>query len=370
MSFINSRWWRSALAVIAASACGGSSPSFDDAGEGFVDTTRFVAACTAYNDACTATHGKDCGTCQYRIRFDRQQCSPSRPCANLVLLWAFMGCEGDQVRGLFDDILATHPGYVAACVQPLYPGELLPTSLGAPERDITVMTELFAALHDDPDTGVWTGENLLMTGCSAGASRYPVVAARYPDDARWLGSAKTAACFSDGVVSVSYQDEYVGEAIGTGGTSCAARHGRIASAYSAASPTAVHSCTASGGGPCACDPAHAPRIYPGDCGDGDCVGFDSIVESTPTGFALAGGVTPGSFAVTSWRLVSEGDGFRTTAQRCDRDVVPEAPFRGLCDAIDGDPNMSCSFVSLPESPHCGQYMQDLGAICVDWFESL
>jgi hypothetical protein len=197
-----------------------------------------------------------------------------------------------------------------------------------------------------------------------------VVAARYPDDAQWLGSAKNGVCFSDGVVSIDYQDTFIGEAIGTGGMSCGGRHQRIATAYTVGDPVVGHACSTSPQGQCACDPGHAFRAYPGDCADGDCVAFDSIVTATPTGFALASGVTPDRFAVPSWRLVSEGDSFRTTAERCERDIVPEAPFRALCDVIDADPAETCSFVSLPDAAHCSAYWEDIGAICVDWFEAL
>lgn len=267
-----------------------------------------------------------------------------------------------------DQIRVGHPDYVTACVQPLYPGELLPSSIGAPERDVAVMSALTAALRTGADTGAWTGERLLMAGCSAGASRYPVVAARYPDDAQWLGTRTTAACFSDGVIDVAYQDRFVGEA--AGGASCAMRHDRIARGYTVASPTAGHACAGSPGGQCACDPAHASRSFPGDCGDGDCVAFDSIVGDGPGGLALAPGVVPGDFAVRSWKLVGEGDRFRATAQRCERDVVGEAPMAALCTALDADPDRTCTFLSLPDSQHCGTFMRDLGTICVDWFETL
>jgi hypothetical protein len=370
-------WTWLALAV----ACGDAGPARPldaavavaaaaDAAAGVVDTTVFMPSCVAHNHACTASSGAHCGECQYRIRFDGARCSPAQPCDDLFLWWAFMGCDGAPVAGLLDGIRATHPTYVTACVQPMYPGEMLPTSLGAPERDDAVMTALLTALRSGADTGAWSGKNLLMGGCSAGASRYPVVAARYPDDAQWLGTGKTAACFSDGVVSIDTQDDFIGAVLATGGTSCGARHARIASAYTVASPTASHACTASPQGQCACDPGHAARLYPGDCADGDCVPFDSIVRASPAGPTLAADVSAAAFAVRDWRLVAEGEDFRTTASRCDRDIVPEAPFRALCDAVDADPARTCSFVSRPAAGHCTDYLRDIGPLCVDWFDAL
>jgi hypothetical protein len=203
-----------------------------------------------------------------------------------------------------------------------------------------------------------------------GASRYPVVAARYPDDAQWLGTHKTAACMSDGVVSVKYQDAFVGEAIGTGGMSCAGRHARIARAYTVEAPSATHACTASPQGQCACDGAHASRAYPGACADGDCVAFDTIVEPSTAGFRLAPGLGPDDFAIRHWRWFVEGSAFRETTQRCDCDVAPEEPIRGLCDELAASGTHTCELVARPNTPHCGTFAQDLGASCLDWFEAL
>jgi hypothetical protein len=65
------------------------------------------------------------------------------------------------------------------------------------------------------DLGVWSGANLLHGGCSMGATRYPVVAARYPADASWLGTGKNGVCMSDGVVDLRAQDAFVGAGTGT-----------------------------------------------------------------------------------------------------------------------------------------------------------
>lgn len=339
------------------------------------DTLRYLAECAQLNHACDASRdaGAHCGQCQYRVRYDPQQCTRAKPCDRLFLLWAAMGCDGDRVRDGLDAVLDAHPGYVAACAQPLYPGEMLPTTLGAPERENLLMDELFTALKSGAETGVWSGKQLLMAGCSAGGSRYPVVAARYPDEVRWLASEKNAACFSDGVVSIPFQDKFIGQGMGSGadgGTQCAARHGRIARGYTTASPGTGHSCAVSPAGQCACDPSHAFVSYPGDCGGSDCVSFDSIVEETSAGFAFSPGVGADSFAVRNWKLVSEGDAFRNTPQRCVADVVPEAPFKGLCAAIDADPNHRCDFVSVPNATHCSDFDRNLGKHCVEWFEAL
>jgi hypothetical protein len=100
------------------------------------------------------------------------------------------------------------------------------------------------------------------------------------------------------------------------------------------------------------------------------VAFESIVSPSASGFVFAPGVTAADFAVPSWRLISEGDSFRETSDRCDLDVVPQAPFEGLCELIDADPGRTCSFVSRPDAPHCSAYLSEFRTLCVDWFEGL
>lgn len=340
-----------------------------DAPVGVVDVVKSLDSCRAFNHRCTATDDLTCGQCQYRIRFDGERCSPEAPCDDLVLFWAFMVCDGPKMQELLDRLRKDHPRFVTACVQPLYPGEMLPLSLGAPERENEVVSALFSALRSGP-TGVWTGKNLLMTGCSHGASRYPVVAARYPDDGKWMGTQKTAACMSEGGVSIPLQDQFIGQMLGSGGPSCPFRHRRMIEAYTSSTVTAAHACSASPGGQCACDPAHASLPYPGDCADGDCVAFDSIVRLSGSEFVLSDGVTPADFAIKDWRLVSEGSSFRDTPQRCERDVVPEGPYKALCSALAAAPGHSCSFVSFPDADHCSTYLQDIGPLCADWFSTL
>ncbi|MBI5494862.1 MAG: beta-lactamase family protein [Deltaproteobacteria bacterium] len=353
----------------AAGATSSSASSGASGQSGIIDTVVSLDACKQLSHRCQAGDPASCGTCQYRVRYNAQACSASQPCDNLLLYWSFMVCDGASVQGMLDGVLAAHPNYITACVQPLYPGEMMPVSLGAPGREAQVVGALFSALKDAPNA-VWTGKNLLHAGCSYAASRYPVVAARYPDDAQWLGSMKSAACFSDGVVSVTYQDSYVGQGIAAGGAQCQERHDRIAEAYTVLAPTTGHACSASPQAQCACDPNHAVRSYPNDCGGGDCALFDSIVRPAGTGFSLAPGVTAGSFAVPNWRIISEGDSFRTTSDRCARDVVPEAPFKTLCDSLEADAARTCSFVARPTAAHCTDFLQNIGALCVDWFDAL
>jgi hypothetical protein len=277
------------------------------------------------------------------------------------------GCESIEI---LSPVIASHPDVATVCVQPNYPGEGLPITLGAPSRDALVTSHVLDLLRTDPKLGIWTGDNLLLTGCSDGATRYPAVAARYNDDSKWLGSQKTAACLSDGVVSLPYQDRFVGEKIGLG-PSCATRHARMVAHYTREQPTPGHSCAGSPNQQCACDPDHATIDSPGDCSEGDCVAFDSIIrKDSQSKLVFAPGVTPEDFAVTHWRIISEGDNWAETDDRCEKDVVPEAPFRAFCEAIDSGESHDCSFVSVPDEPHCSFYAQQLTKVCVEWFKGI
>ncbi len=338
---------------------------------GLVDTQPIlIESCTSLPSACDQNSGPDCGKCQYRVMHDAH-CSKARPCDNLLLYWANFGCQDEGFARAMTRLVAASPDFIVACVQPLLPGEILPVTLGAPERDQAVVPQVLARLRDANDLGVWTGKNLLMGGCSAGASRYPVVAARYSEDDNWLGTDKNAACMSDGVVDIVAQDRFVGEGVRLGGQSCAGRHGRIVSAYTLDTPMPGHRCESSPGAQCACDAAHTFRSHPGDCGDGDCVIFDSIVGQNQSGtYGFSAGVSPQDFAIDSWRLISEGSDWESERERCEQDVVPEGPYRALCGLIDAAPNHRCEHVSQPSAGHCAYYNANLKTACLDWFRDL
>ncbi len=374
------RWGTLVSAALAACSGGGDgprdattdAPALDvDAGPTIVDTAAVhLDDCRAFNRRCEGAAATDpqCGTCQYRARYRGDVCTAAAPCDDLFLYWSAYDCNTPGLIDATTALLAAYPRTIILCAQPIYPGEILPTSLGAPERDDRVVTAALTRLRPGGDLAAWSGANVLMGGCSMGATRYPVVAARYPEEGGWLGTGKNAVCMSDGVIDIGAQDAFVGA--GTG-PSCASRHGRIAHAYTRAVPTSAHACSDSDAGQCACDPAHAALAYPGDCADGDCVEFDTIVARDSAGPRFAPGVTAASFAVPHWKLVTEGDRWQDDlASRCERDVVPAGPFTELCALLDADPAHDCTVANVPDTPHCAYYNMHLGEVCLDWFAAL
>jgi hypothetical protein len=335
-----------------------------DANTSLDDRVAYLESCQALPHDCAARDlGPRCGQCQYRTMIDTTQCTRESPCDRLFLLWAAMDCASEEAGNTMRAV-ASRPGWVAACAQPLFPGEMLPTTLGAPARDNDTVSAIFNALRT---SGVWTGQDLLMGGCSAGATRYPVVAARTPDDTGWLASRTNAACFSEGVFDLATQDRITGEGAATGATSCGFRHQRIITGFTSATARPGHGCEASPGAQCACDPLHATRSWPGSCGSGDCLSYESIVS--PSG-SFASGITGADFAIPNWKLVSEGNDFAATPDRCVRDVVPEAPIASLCQRIDEDPTRTCTLDRFPAAAHCSTYWRNLSTGCLSWFEAL
>ncbi|MFO0676795.1 MAG: hypothetical protein U0169_09680 [Polyangiaceae bacterium] len=330
----------------------------------------FLAGCEALPSPCAGNANPDCGKCQYRV-VRGEACTAEAPCDDLLLYWSNFGCDAEDLSSFVTGLVGDHPDLVVACVQPMFPGELLPSSMGAPARDDRLVDAVFTRLRPGGDLGVWSGKNILTGGCSAGASRTPVVSARTTTDERWLGSAKNAACLSDGVVSVVEQDRFLGEGVALGGADCGGRHSRVVSAYTTGSPVAGHSCTASPGGQCACDPAHASRAYPGTCGDGDCLRHDTLVTRDGTGpFRFSDGLDASALAIKHWKFVVEGDGFTDSKDRCSKDVTPKAPFAGLCAAIDASSDHDCELVDRPSAPHCAAYASQFTNLCLDWFRAI
>ncbi len=333
------------------------------AGDVIDSAAVYLDECKSMPDDCDGSSPAECGACYYRTWYRSDGCTTDAPCDDLLLYWAPGNCESAGVVSVFSALLDKWPDMVIACLQPAYPGENFPVSLGAPERENHLVDTVFTQLKPGGDVGVWSGRNLLMGGCSMGASRYPVVAARYPTDAAaWAGTDHTAACLSDGVVDVRFQDNYTGT---EEGVSCEGRHVHIAETYTGVAGATEHSCTASPSGQCACDPAHASRSWPDDCGGGDCVDFDSIIDAS-TGI-LAKGVDLSLLPATDWKLVTEGGDFAGTATACDNDIVPREHFDALCTAIDDDADHRCQRESYAGASHCTYYPTHIADICVQWF---
>lgn len=374
------------LVAVLCAACGGGGSNGGSAPSptpppltGLVDSgVLFMDSCTQWNSASRGPAGPNDGKCEYRYVFNADVCKKDAPCDNLLMYLAPLNCSGEGISQFLVNMATIVPGFAVACVQPLAPGEILPVSLGAPQRDIEVMSTMLNRLKDPAQLGVWSGKNLLFAGNSLGATRYPVVAARYTADDLWLGTQKTAACMSDGVVNIGYQDRFIAE--GPGGLaslSCESRHNRIINAYSVrtAAQSEPHSCDTTAdavAGHCACNPTHAYPIYAGDCGNGDCAQFDTIVERKAAGWAFAEGVSAQSFAVRHWKLMEEGSSFANTTDRCSKDVVPAEPFRALCTLLNQDANHSCTFVSKPLASHSVYYTNQANfkSECIDWFNGL
>jgi hypothetical protein len=198
--------------VLAATGCGAPGPAASDAdahdaassvdatdasvapGDGGVPRTSGVVVL----DACT-TLGTGSEACGYSFVWSPAACSSGR-CRRLMIYFSG-GQESCPAVSPAAGFLAhfADAGYVAVCARDFdtptgsatYPRHLEATRLDA----------LVHAITTDPDvSAAWTGEDLLLSGVSHGASG-PMIAIAHAGAERaaaWRGSRYTGACFFDG----------------------------------------------------------------------------------------------------------------------------------------------------------------------------
>ena len=276
--------------------------------------------------------------CTLRYLFDPGRCSVSSPCSRLVVF--FSGGEMDCGLPGYTTILEAFAlsGFVAVCAQlfqtPGASGDE-PYNDEAPRVDLAIRSALDAGAV----RAVWSGEHLLISGVSHGATAPVIAMARTALDDGWHGSGVTAACFFDGIYDIGELDLFL--AFGDSGSPCnlVLSHARAVGRYYDADPL-VHSCL---NDKCFCDPDHSPEM------DEDTVS----------------GVDPSELAVSQWKLIECGSAMNP----CLQDVVPAGPIETLCSRINAGPFSACVYDPMPEDSHieCASTGVDR---CVTWFDSL
>jgi len=281
-------------------------------------------------------------TCEVHYRYDASRCTRGAPCTKLALFFA--GGDQNCAAASYRNVVSAYvdAGYVAACL------EIFETSVAtglvpyAQEAE-RVDRVLRAAL--DLLRGPWSGEHLLVTGISHGATAPVIAAARTTLDDAWHGTGRTAACFYDGVYDIGALDAFVGTSGGDGGP-CGALtilpHERAVGRYYGAAGPLLHACTNQ---KCFCDPRHAPAMD-----------TDTIVT-----------VSPRELAIKTWKLIECGSAMAA----CNQDVIPGAPVAALCTQIrtgsaDG---YSCDYDSMPSDSHLRCHETGVSK-CLSWFDAL
>jgi hypothetical protein len=230
-------------------------------------------------------------------------------------------------------------GYVAACAMAFESSE--GSGSFPSHRAASRVNSLVKAIVSDPNiAAAWSGEHLLFTGVSNGATTPVVAMAReeFDKESWWNGSQNTAACFYDGVAHVADLFAFLRE------NNCAKRNSVLSyqRAYS-------RYCDWTGG----TLPSSWPR--PSSCDNAD-TQADTITSTDPS-----------AFAIKTWKLIECG----SATAACLRDVIPKAPIETLCSKIDSGASHTCEFESFPDVGHvaCAGSNHETINACADWFES-
>ena len=283
--------------------------------------------------------------CFYTFAYDPAACPDGR-CARLLVYFSG-GQEScpdlDPPGGYLAHYSAA--GYVAVCARDFETGDgsgTFPRHLEASRLDALVR-----AITSDPDIARgWTGEDLLFSGVSHGASG-PMIAIAQGDAARadlWRGSRYTAACFYDGTYDApgllrTLHDEECG---GTAILSYRRAYERYC-----AWPSSAGLLPASWPDPASCDTADTRA--------------DTLVGA------------PFSAFLHDFALVECGSGLTDFCGALLRplqpaDVLPGAPIERLCSEIQASPGYTCELVSRPDTGHVQCSLDAASADdCNAWF---
>jgi hypothetical protein len=345
--------WLTCLLIMAA--CGGKSasdvidgppaPTIDaavvppiDAQTIFERGTRGVAACKSL--------GIGIDECSYTFAWAPVLCS-GKACKRLVIYFA----GGQETCPAPDDANSylghyVTRGYVAVCARAFTSASgsaQFPRNREAPRFDALVK-----AITSDPDIlAGWSGEYLLFSGVSHGASGPVIAMARTAadDDPHWKGTKYTGACFLDGTYDAAALLDFTytnqckdSDAI----VSYARTYGRYCS-FGAADGN---------------QPATWPA--PGACGNSVEIAADSITAAPAT-----------ALAIKDWKLIECGSAHvACSGPTVAQDVLPASSITALCGTIAGTAGYTCEPGSFPDTGHlfCGIDSATIGA-CSTWFEA-
>lgn len=262
---------------------------------------------------------------------DASACTETK-CSKLVVI--FSGGEMGCVTGTgYSHVLESYAGhgYAAVCINYFESPE---GSGSAPYVDEATRIDiaLREATAGEWAQAYWTGEDLLLEGISHGATAPVILMARTNLDLQphWHGSRKTAGCFFDGI----YDPVATANLLATGGI---------------------------GGAPC---PLYH-RMFERYCGLGATPDTCNLSSQAKVQEDTITQVLPFRFAIRDFQMFECGSALNA----CLGDTVAGPPIRDLCQRIDGSPNHSCSFGSLPLQSHLTCHANRFDS-CRVWFESL
>ena len=281
---------------------------------------------------------KGAGTqsCFFTYRYDAPKCG-SKGCSRLMVFFSggLMSCPDPADDSAYLGKIAKL-GFVSVCAR-LYEDSqgagAFPYHLEAERVDAVLLA---ISQHKDIQSA-WTGEHLLLTGASHGATAPVAAMARtaLEEQPHWKGSGVTGACFFDGIYDIPQFMTLLHE------NKCNApvSYERTYSRY----------CT----WPNPSGPEEWPE--PASCMTSGVIN-DSITE------------LPGSvYAVDHWKMIECG----SAAAPCTGDIVPAKPIEAVCAQIDSEAGKECEYKSYASVSHvtCGRSLTNAGA-CWQWFNAL
>lgn len=278
-------------------------------------------------------------SCFWTYKFNASAC-PSGRCSKMVIYFSGgqMSCPNPSAN---DNYLGyySQAGYLAVCARLYQDGEgaaQYPYYREGSRADLLVRT---IVAHPEI-TSHWTGENLLISGVSHGATA-PVAAmanSNVDEQPAWRGSRSTGACFLDGIYDLQAEFSFLRAGM-CGERNSIASYQRMYSRY----------CTWTG--------RLLPRTWPQP---NTCMTEDVMRDSTVN-------ANLSTLEINQWKLVECGSALGP----CLKDVVPRAPIETLCSRLGSDGVHQCQFQAFPELSHieCGMKPEPNQA-CIQWFDGI
>lgn len=287
-----------------------------------------------------AALGSGTENCFWTYSLDPTLCSGSR-CSKLVIYFSGgqMSCPAPDDDGKYLRAMAKQ-GYVAVCAR------VYETAAGSGAVPMHVSASRVNAVvknivADKMIRRAWSGEHLLFSGVSNGATTPLIAMARtsFDGQAAWKGSKYTAACFYDGVYDAKAQFTFLRQ------NTC----GKINSLLSYQRAYSRYCHWPSSGFTL---PVNWPT--PQSCSNGD-TAADTLT-----------GIDPSLLSIKHWKLIECG----SALPACFSDVAPAVPIETLCNKIKTDNQHTCDFQAFPNVGHarCGGSNMPTIAACLDWFD--
>lgn len=273
--------------------------------------------------------------CEWVLEYNKAKCSREKKCPKLVVFFSGGQMSCPELNNKYSYLRDyADRGYIGICVKLFKSGS---ENSKWPRHKLLsrVSTSIEDIKSSETLKSLWTGDELLFSGVSEGATVPLLAMIQTSANKRisWKGKYKTAACFFDGIPHVPSFLKFIEQ----------------------------HSCFAND------DLVNCGRqIKRYGCQSGenscDCESPDVLKDSV-----LAYPNLTSKMDISDWMLIECGSGFRR--KKCSRDATPAAPIAELCKTINSSDRHKCQFKKLPFRRHAGCSITKSN-LCMNFFDSL